>query len=526
MRTFDSLEKDDELELFFMGMPGFRSSKVVADPLPGLTRWEKRRLFEELLELMDRTFSSDLLTEKVKNRRIMICAKAINPADISGAFRLILDRILTEDQYDGLKTAEFGHIVRRWGNSANQRTAVTVQTIVSVILVRARKRDDSWFALATEQLSVSEPVLRGYAVSDNSVSLANLIHIARGVFSLLDDGPPLGISSIVLEVVSRFNIQDTSLELQHEFCALWNQIVARGGPFDAREILKWIRNLYVALHKGTDAAPTQFSESTSDLVWILDVPSSYPSCNIHDHRPDSTIPILIHNVSIPTTFTSAVLRDNTAPAPSLFSSGHDAPSSSVPTPPLVDKSPSTDVPLLNHTSVPMSIHPAHPTIVEAISPDPATANATQGGINTSTRTIPHSTPETSTPTSPLASTFPPSAVALQHNADLRTSSDVPDFPPPPPIPVPENIFPTDPSLSSDSPVTGSDHAHSLPESHSSILATAPPSTPRLTSVSGLGATTEGSTKAIFHKDKDALGPPLVNHANTMTTPNLPPQSPT
>jgi len=209
------------------------------------------------------------------------------------------------------------------------------------------------------------------------VLLANLIHITRGVFSLLGEGPPLALGSIILEAVSKFDIQDTSLELQHEFCALWNQIVARGGPFDAREILKWIRNLYVALHKDTDAAPTLFSGSTSNL-WILDVPSSYPSCNIHDHRPDSTSSIPIH-----------VLRHNTAPAPALFSSSPDAPSSSVPTPPLVDESPSADVPLLNnHTSVPMSIHPAHPTIVEATSPDPATANATQGGIDTSTRTIP------------------------------------------------------------------------------------------------------------------------------------------
>ncbi|KAI9458613.1 hypothetical protein BJY52DRAFT_1416389 [Lactarius psammicola] len=513
MRTFDSLEKDDELELFFMGLPGFRSSKVVADPLPGLTRLEKRRLFEELLELMDRTLSSDLLNEKIKNRRAMICAKAINPADISGAFRWILDRILTDDQYDGLKTADFGHIVRRWGISANKRTAITVQTIVSVILVRARKRDLSWFILATEQLGVSEPVLRRYAVSDNSVSLANLIHITRGLFSLLGEEYPLRLGPIVLEAVSKFDIQDTSLELQRDFCALWNQIVARGGSLDAREILKWIRNVYVDLHKGTDAAPTHFSESTGDLDWVLDRPSSYPSCHVPDHHPDSTPHI--HQATASTTIARATLHDNTALVPAPLASIPSAPSTSVPAPLRVDENITYVPPLDNHTPVPVSLHPAHPTTVEdhhipTTSSDPTSANATQGGLDTLTRTMPHFTLETSTPTPPLVSTSPPSSISLQHNADPRTSSGVPDFPPSPPIPVPENIFPTGPPLSSDSPVTRSDHAHSLPESHSSMLGTAPRGTPQPTSVPGLGAAAEGggSAKAILHKDKDALAPSL------------------
>jgi hypothetical protein len=37
MWTFDCLDEDHELERFFSGLPGFRSSKVVNDPLPSLT---------------------------------------------------------------------------------------------------------------------------------------------------------------------------------------------------------------------------------------------------------------------------------------------------------------------------------------------------------------------------------------------------------------------------------------------------------------------------------------------------------
>ncbi|KAH9023413.1 hypothetical protein EDB84DRAFT_1440968 [Lactarius hengduanensis] len=203
------------------------------------------------------------------------------------------------------------------------------------------------------------------------------------------------------------------------------------------------------------------------------------------------------------------------------------PSSSVPVPLPVDGN-VTCVPLLasgDHTPVLVSFHPAHPTTVEdhhilVTSSDPTTANASRGGVDTFIRTMPYPTPETLLPP-PLTSTFPPGAVTHQHNADSRTSSDVPDFPSSPPIPVPEKIFPTDPPLSPDPPVTRSDHAHSLLESQSSMLATTPPGTPQPASVlPGLGAATEGggNVKGILHKDKDALGPPSVNHhAKTMAT---------
>ncbi|KAI9450675.1 hypothetical protein BJY52DRAFT_1355770 [Lactarius psammicola] len=64
----------------------------------------------------------------------------------------------------------------------------------------------------------------------------------------------------------------------------------------------------------------------------------------------------------------------------------------------------------------------------------------------------------------------------------------------------------------DSPMTGSDHTSSSPESHSSLLL--PPATPglscsRLSSPPDLGAAAEGEgiTKAALHKERDALDPP-------------------
>jgi hypothetical protein len=427
MRTFDSLQKDDELERFFSGIPGFRSSKVIADPLPGLTKSEKWKLLEELIEFMDRTFTSELLTEEVKKRRATICERAFNPADISGAFRWILDRILTIDQYNGLKTAQFARVVKTWGDSsANKRGAVAAQTIVSVILVRAQRRDTiAWLDLASDQLKVSKTVLRGY--TSNNVSLANLIHITRGLFDLLGEkkplGIPLGLGPTALEAVSKFDPPDTSPELQHDFCALWNDIVAKGGRVYALEILKHIRHVYLALHKGTESAPKRFSESTSNSAWILDQPFSYPLCKICDHHPAATEPL------------TEVLQ------------------------------------LDNYTSDPM---PVHPTTVE-YRRGPSTSraatratNVTQGTIDTSPRMMPRPTREASTPTPPL-----------RRNAGLHTSSDEPDRPSPP-IPASENILRTNLPLSSTS----------LPEFHPSMVATAPPGTPRPTSFPDLGAAAE------------------------------------
>ena len=42
MWTFDCLDEDHELERFYSSLPGYRSSKVVDDPLPNLSKDEKQ----------------------------------------------------------------------------------------------------------------------------------------------------------------------------------------------------------------------------------------------------------------------------------------------------------------------------------------------------------------------------------------------------------------------------------------------------------------------------------------------------
>ena len=342
-------------------------------------------------------------------------------------------------------------------------------------------------------------------VTCDSLSLAILIHITRQQISHFQEASwPWDEFSNVLQAASRFNVQDTSPDLQHEFCALWNQIVLKAQKDNDRwiawYILRPIRNVFIALHQDTDSAPTQFFASTGNEGHILSLPPSYPVCNVAGH---------IHDDSASTTFDRTVLHDNASLFPASLTSP-DAPSSSVPILLHVDEN-LTDVPPLDDDIyVPGSFHPANQTAIEnlripATSPDLVTASVIQGGIDTSTTTTPLSTLEPSASTLPptsMASTSPPGAVAVPYIADRRTSSDVLDVLSLPSLTlVLDNMLLTGPQSSLDSPVTGPDHSSSSPESHSSLLAPAAPgpSRPRLAPDLGNAADGEGSAKAALRK---------------------------
>ena len=490
MRTFESLNDDDELERFFAGLPGFRNSRVVSDPLPILTQVQKLRLSAELLELMDRTLSSDLLPEPVKTRRAIICAKAIDPAHFSGAVQWMLDKVTSEDWYGPLLTAEVGHIVKGWGNSGDRSTALLVKAMVSSIVARAPRSNDRWFTLASNELGVPKSVLRDYAAQGDSLSLAILIHVTRQHFrfSYGPSWPPE--FSLTLEAISEFNVRDTSPKLQHDFCVLWNEVVSNFSI--SGHILGHIRHIYIALHN-TDAVPSRFS--TSDYDDILREPSSYPVCNVPDHHPDLTTHIY-EDIDF-TTF---------APDFSLHALPKSAGSSSVPTHVPANGRSMGVPPADNNISSPITAPSHHITVGD--SSNSAATGATLG--NDTDAIMARSATQTSTSTRLIASTSPPGAVDHQPNADLRvSSSDGSNILRSSPIPVFGDMPLAGPQLSSDPHATRSDHAPSGPESSPLIPAAA---LSQLNSEPDWGAVAEGegSTRAAFREDKSASGPPLIS----------------
>ena len=405
MWTFERLDEDRELERFFSGLPGFRSSKFVKDPLPSLTYGQKWELGHALIGLLDRTFSSNLLSAPVKKRRAILCAKVIEPPHNVLSFSII-SVILSHYQYQGPVVAEVLQILTGWQNDGDnsEYTSLVAQATVSTIVARKQRRDDPWFILTSDELGVPESVLRNHAVQGDSLSLAILIHIIRQQFSLFWNAfEVLSGFREVLYAASKFNVRDSSPELQHEFCALWNQIVlkAQNKSLMAGYILKPTRNVYIALHEDTDSAPRRFSASTDDQDGILRQPSSYPLCNIPGHHPDSHTHI--HDI--------------------------DA-SSSVPDPALLhvdDNLQVMGVPLLdNNISILASSYPCHQTTTESLRnpsalPDPASA---AGGV----RDIDTIIPETlEAPTYPF-SVRSLDAISPQNNPAILAPSDALEIP--------------------------------------------------------------------------------------------------
>ena len=514
MWTFDCLDEDHELERFFAGLPGFRGSKMVNDPLPDLTTEQQEKLLQALIGLSVRTSSSDLLQEQVKIRRTVICQKALSPEDISQKFIImrVLWRILSGDDYGLAKSVEIVPFVRGWDNGGNEEISMIARAIISSVVTRAQRHDGLWFALAADEMGVPESDLQNHATKGDNLSLAILIHVVRKQYSLYRSlyWPKYEFSK-VLVAASNFDVLNTSLELQREFCALWNEVTLGATFMASWYILRPIRNVYLTLHQHTDCAPTEFSASTNDEDPILALESTYPLCKIPGHHPDSTAHI--HDVSASTATPRPALHDNDAWDPTI---PPDA-SSSVTIPILVSEN-TVDVPQIDNILVLAPSSCAHQTATGDFHdyttlPDLATGSATRD--IPSARTMAPIIRETSTSTTPAP---PPAEVSFQSNADILAplsgspetpSSNYPEL-------VFENILPTGTALTIPRP--NLTDLQSYPESHSSIIVN-PRKSPSLTSSPVLVATTgdKGSTKASSQENKDAIDLPPVDRTSQAIT---------
>jgi hypothetical protein len=136
--------------------------------------------------------------------------------------------------------------------------------------------------LASDIFGLLEHALQVNAADGDSTLLSILIHIIclsiRSSFWML----------WVLLSHTQFNICDTLPDLQHIFCALWNENVLHtrengDGTHLHIEILHKICHSYMALHQDTDTAPTAFTFSTDNDTNILSNLQSYPLCTIKSH---------------------------------------------------------------------------------------------------------------------------------------------------------------------------------------------------------------------------------------------------
>jgi hypothetical protein len=300
--TFDSLKNDREIEQFFEGVPGFCNSNALYNPVEGFIRPNSRKLSNALTGLMDRTLSSSLVSESVKQRRITICTKAMDAANLFGPW-WILPRVLLGEWQAFLRSIDFGLFLKDWSRVDLPITIYYAQCAIAVIIsnVQTQARDDRWIQLVTRQIDVSKSVLQKYLAHGDNVLLANLVHIVRQTLQISSDKGEhceafiKDASSRTLESLCALDVQESLPELQRDFCKLWNQLI-HAAEHDSHTYvqnlsvatLKSIRKVYIASHEGSYALPIEFV-AIDDSDAALDNIASYPRCT--DKRHNSQPPV-------------------------------------------------------------------------------------------------------------------------------------------------------------------------------------------------------------------------------------------
>ena len=302
MWTLDSLDEDKDLDHFFTGMPGFFNSKVVKEPLHNLDYQKKRKLLDAIIRLLDRTYSSSPSAKDIKHR-VEICTNAINQVVAPEAFQDILLSLASKDGSGPVQSADVLDFVRRWGTHMGAYNTPLIKAIFSIVVATVPRHDGSWFDLASAEMGESKEVLNQYNADRNSLSLAILIHITRQHFThIWEQSWQLSQAiSDILKDASTFNVEDTSPELQHKFCALWNEVVEAATQSDNRSqkitqlILRQIHEVFKKLHPTDDPRTANAPRRRLSVHHgeITRTQSQYPPCNISEHLSEATLYISV-----------------------------------------------------------------------------------------------------------------------------------------------------------------------------------------------------------------------------------------
>jgi hypothetical protein len=277
---------DDRLETFIESIPGFYKSNDVPESA-------QLSIALTMGRFLERSMSRNSISDEIKKRRIVSCLNAANAATLEPSMTYFMFSGLLHVNWSELPgSVEMGHFLKSCDKTNEGRFTPFLRGIVTHIIASVHKRDDRWTTLALDHLGIPEGDLQDYLTQGDSLLLALFIHHTR----LAD--PTNRFSRAVVQAllqVDTIDIRNTLPGLQHNFCALWNQLIQEAQKarnyLNSLVILSATRHLYIALHQGTDAAPTMFSESTSEYHDILNQ-RSYPLCKVpgHDSHPTQHVP--------------------------------------------------------------------------------------------------------------------------------------------------------------------------------------------------------------------------------------------
>ena len=298
--TISALGDDHSLEKFIEAFPGFFNSKLVNDLQEHLPENLSARLFIALYGFLDRTLSSNSVIDSVKLHRLDISLSAIYFLRDFG-LRSVLRNIFIYRWNQVPKTVDIWHTLARWCTNNDQDIAEYAQGIVAKVLWTVPERDDRWFELAARLYGLAERDLRDAVTHGNDNGpLAILIHLTRKAFRS-------DLHWALLAGFAQVDIRNALPGLRNDFCTLWNELVreAKNKPRSTPAfILRQIRHLFIALHRGTDAAPTAFSVPTRYENGFMFYPL-YPLCDIPNHRPGSIPHVPVPVLARPANFSDA-----------------------------------------------------------------------------------------------------------------------------------------------------------------------------------------------------------------------------
>ena len=309
--TFDALTQDHDLDQFFNGILGFyRSNRnVVEDPRRSFARLRSQKFSWALDAFLDRTgiLIDNLVSESDKTRKIVTCVKVAETFHLDVTYWGFLRHILRRDWHRQL-SVEVEHSLRNRDNRGKREIGLLTQSIIAIIIADVQGSNDRWIALAADQLEKSENVIRGYlAHGSENILLANLLHITRQMHSpssLVSQDMVRSVAINFPRQLDRFDVRATLLSLQHDLCALWNELIAEArnsGNSNTRAVIfRMICPFHIDLHPGT--------YYTMDFFDV----SSYPLCDNPGHRPEESAytPDFIFSTN---TNTSPHLPDTSSP---------------------------------------------------------------------------------------------------------------------------------------------------------------------------------------------------------------------
>jgi Family of unknown function (DUF6535) len=327
MSTLEAVTEDDALAEFFEFIPSFLNSDQVDNLEERLVEEFQIKFSPALNGFLDRTFSSDSVSESTKTSRLKACLNATHAVLGSDSVSQILFDILNGRWQELFQSVEVAGSLKQWSKNTNDEFRHYVQRIVTRVVASARLCDERWISLVVDEFRVPDHVLRLYMGHGDSMLLSLLLYVVRQTNQSRFWTP------WVLSSLCQFNVCNALPELRHNFCALWNEIVQeawRDGRNNstAINILREIRHAYISLHRSTDAIPTAFSAHIHYFNPVLAQPRSYRFCNVASHRSHVTqapVTVLPSTAAIPFIPSSTAQLDGSPDPISRVPSSTDSP---------------------------------------------------------------------------------------------------------------------------------------------------------------------------------------------------------